>query len=214
MKRVTAFYLILLTIGCIASSCTNYVPAKLFMSRSEDTLSVALDPAGGARWDPRRDSLVVSCNGCDPENSRIVEHFADRNDAAFEIANSHSVTLTLYTMGRVDTTILVTGTGISSANEPLPKLHSIAPRHRAAAHNDVSTTETPKKAVAEKPKIITLKVTAPEGVAVYKDKSKKEVLKILPQGSTLPVVAQEGDLFSVSVDGEEGFVESEAVQVQ
>ena len=214
MKRTVALYLSLLTIASFASSCTNYVPAKLYMTRSQDTLAVALDTLGGSRWDPVRDSLVVYCNGCDPENSRIVEHFRDRNDAAFEISNSRSVTLTLYTMGHADSTFLVTGTGAAVAGEPLPRLRSISPRHRAVIKSEADATAPHKITTPEKPKAVTLKVTAPEGVAVYKDKSKKEVLKILPQGSTLPIVAQEGDLYSVSVDGEEGFVEAEAVQVQ
>src|SRR5438105_13987906 len=64
MKRNFVLLLGLLTFGAssaMLASCTNYVPAKLFMSRSGDTLSVALDPVGGSRWNPTKDSLVVHC---------------------------------------------------------------------------------------------------------------------------------------------------------
>jgi hypothetical protein len=62
--------------------------------------------------------------------------------------------------------------------------------------------------------VTTLTVTAAEGVAIYKDKTKKEVLKILPQGTVLTLLSREGDLISVAVDGGEGFVEAEAVQIK
>ena len=47
-----------------------------------------------------------------------------------------------------------------------------------------------------------------------RDKTKKEVLKILPKGSSIVLVALEGDMYSVIVDGDEGFVEAEAVEIK
>jgi hypothetical protein len=215
MQRHTALFLTALgTLGISVASCTNYTPAKLFLTRSGDTLAVALDPDGASRWNPNHDSLVVECNGCDPENARAVEHFNARSDAQFEIAHSQSVQLTLYTMGRKDTSFLVTGTGIAETGAALPRIRNITPRRRAIVKTEVAAPVTKKAITPEKPKVASLKVTATEGVAVYRDKSKKEVIKIVPQGTTLPLVAREGDLYSVSIDGAEGFVEAEAVQVQ
>jgi len=216
MQRHTALLLTALAaLGISVASCTNYTPAKLFLARSGDTLAVALDPDGASRWSPNHDSLVVECNGCDPENARAVEHFNARSDAQFEIAHSQSVQLTLYTMGRKDTSFLVTGTGTAERGSALPRIRNITPRRRAVVKTEPVPVPVTKKAVTpEKPKVASLKVTATEGVAVYRDKSKKEVIRIVPQGTTLNLVAREGDLYSVSIDGGEGFVEAEAVQVQ
>ena len=201
------------------SSCTYYVPATLYMTRTGDTLSVALDPVGRARWDPRKDSLIVECQGCDPARSRVVEYFEDRNEAQFEIAHTQGLTLTLYSMGRKDTMVVVSGTGTAEAGAPTPTLRNLGThrRHPATASETETAATPPKQATAQEKtvkKVATLKVTASEGVAVYKDKTKTEVLKILPQGTVMQLLSREGDLLSVAIDGGEGFVEAEAVQIQ
>jgi hypothetical protein len=200
------------------SGCTYYVPAKLYAARADDTLSVALLPPGSARWDPRKDSLVVNCNGCDPAQTFVVEHFGVRNEADFEVDPTQEITLTLYSMGRKDTTITFPGIGTEAAGVT-PRIRNM-PRHRrvvvtepseAAATTHVERAPTQEKTVK---KVTTLKVTAPEGVAVYTDKTKTKVLKILPQGTIVPLLSREGDMISISVEGGEGFVDAEAVQIQ
>jgi hypothetical protein len=206
----------LVMLSAFVSSCTYYVPATLYMTRVGDTLSVMLDPIGGARWDPLKDSLVVECQGCDPERARVVEHFENRTGAEFEIAHTQGHTLTLYSMGNKDTAFIVPGTGTAETGATL--------RHLASRrHHTVTTPETeavtpskPQSTTEEKAvkKATMLKVTALEGVAVYKDKTKTQVLKILPQGTVMPLLSREGDLISIEIDGGEGFVEAEAVQIQ
>ena len=222
-RRTSSFILhpsslLLVALGAFISGCTYYVPATLYMTRVGDTLSVALDPVGGARWDPQKDSLVVECQGCDPERSRVVEHFERRTDAQFEIAHTQGLTLTLYSMGRKDTAFVIPGTG-TATGEPTPTLRYLGSRrHHAvtAPETEAATTPKPRTTTEEKTviKVTTLKVTASEGVAVYKDKTKTQVLKILPQGTVLQILSREGDLISVEIDGGEGFVEAEAVQIQ
>ncbi len=214
----------------LVGGCTYYVPAKLAASRVGDTLSVALAGPGAARWEPQKDSLVIECAGCSEEAAREVEHFEERNEAQFDVANSEQLTLLLYSMGHVDTETM-TGTVPETATTK-PRL--LRHRYRPAATESAAAAEAKAaeakaaeakaaeakaaeaKAAAEKAlqKTTLLKVTAPEGVAIYKDKTKREVLKILPQGSTIILLAREGDLYSVSVNGEEGFVDAEAVQIQ
>jgi hypothetical protein len=215
----------------LLSSCTyTRLPQKLYMSRTGDTLTVALDEQAQARWDPERDSLVVECKGCEAGRGLEVEHFQDHDFARYEIAHTEGLRLTLYSMGKMDTVFVLSGNGDVDTSAPLPALRRI-PTHRrraVATGEDVSTKrakkeivkdvpkDTPKDPVPEKvvKKSTTLKVTAVEGVAIYRDKSKKEVLKILPQGATLTLLAREGDLYSVAVGDGEGFVEAEAVQLQ
>ncbi|HZK75931.1 MAG TPA: hypothetical protein VFD13_03400 [Candidatus Kapabacteria bacterium] len=212
--------------------CTYYVPAKLDASRMGDTLTVTLAGPGAARWDPPQDSLIIECAGCSEEAARQVEHFEDRNEAQYDIANSEGLTLVLYSMGHRDTT-LIPGTVPETASMPKPRLlryhyrtvtapaettagSEAKPATEANAAAEAKAATEAKAAAAEKAlkKNTFLKVTAAEGVAVYKDKTKREVLKILPQGSSILLLAREGDLYSVSVDGNEGFVDAEAVQVQ
>ncbi|GEM_PF-2137606 len=199
------------------TGCTYYIPAKLEASRTSDTLSVAIGGRGAHRWDPRRDSLIIDCPDCEIGGRQLVEHFDDRSAAQYLIPSAEGVKLTLYSLGHRDTLDLP-GTGTA---EEHPTMRRLATRHyrpvtapvesNAEQKHTVENTETVEKAPK---KVATIKVTAPEGVAVYKDKTKREVLKILPQGSTIPLLAHEGDLYSVTVDGQEGFVEAEAVQVQ
>ena len=209
----------------LVGGCTYYVPAKLAASRVGDTLSVALAGPGAARWEPQKDSLVIECAGCSEEAAREVEHFEERNEAQFDVANSEQLTLLLYSMGHVDTETMTRTAPETATTKPRLLRH----RYRPAATESAAAAEAKAaeakaaeakaaeaKAAAEKAlqKTTLLKVTAPEGVAIYKDKTKREVLKILPQGSTIILLAREGDLYSVSVNGEEGFVDAEAVQIQ
>ena len=213
-EKLTRHGLFAMTALLLVAGCTYYVPAKLDANRAGDTLRVALAGPGAARWDPQQDSLVIECAGCSEEAARESELFEDRNEAQYDVTNSESLTLIFYSMGRCDTTT-IPGTAAADASTPLrARLH----RHRF--HTETVPAEpTPAevKAAAEAKalnKTTLLKVTAEEGVAIYKDKTKREVLKILPQGSTIVLLAREGDLYSVSIDGEEGFVDAEAVEVQ
>jgi hypothetical protein len=218
------FLLSLLIVAALGySGCTYYVPATLYAIRTDDTLSVALLPPGSARWDPRKDSLIVDCNGCDPAQSHVVEHFRGRNAVEFEVDEAQPVTLTLYSMGRKDTTFTLPGIGTEEAGAT-PRIRNM-PRHRrvvvtepseAATTTTTTTTHTERAPTQEKTvkKVTTLKVTAPEGVAVYTDKTKTKVLKILPQGTVVPLLSREGDMISISIEGGEGFVDAEAVQIQ
>lgn len=204
----------------VMSGCTNSIPTKLETSRIADTLALGLTGPGAARWEPAKDSLVIVCPSCEP--GRVVEYFDNSDQVDYEIPATEPLTLVLYTMGTVDT-ILLPGTATEASTVPKPRM---VPRryHRAAAQEPPKSSPEVKaeQAKAEQAKAAEralrtttlLKVTATEGVAVYKDKTKREVLKILPQGSTLVLLAKEGDLYSVSIDGEEGFVDAEAVQIQ
>jgi hypothetical protein len=214
----------------LVGGCTYYVPAKLEASRAGDILTVQLAGPGAARWDPRKDSLVLQCPGCMDETAQLVDHFLRKNEAQYDIASSEGLMLILYTMGHSDTTLLP-GTAANAevtskprftphhyhaaaTPEPTPSEVKAAMEAKAAA--EAKATADAKAAATEKAlkKTTLLKVTATEGVAVYKDKTKREVLKSLPHGSTIILLAREGDLYSVSVDGEEGFVDAEAVKEQ
>jgi hypothetical protein len=202
-----------LAMTSLVASCTFYVPAKLSAVRTGDTIAVALDPNSAARWDPTHDSLLVECLGCDPANARVIERFEVRNNAAYGIAATQTVKLHLYSMGREDTVITLAGVGIADSEASAPALHRFTPSRRQRSEpneEQASATRTKEKSAK---KATQLKVTAPEGVAIYKDKTKKEVLKILPQGTVMTLLSREGDLYSVGVDGGEGFVEAEAVKI-
>lgn len=226
-EMLTRHCLLATTALLLVGGCTYYVPAKLDANRVGDTLRVALAGPGAARWDPQADSLIIECASCSEEAARQAEHFDYRNEAQYDVANSESLTLIFYSMGHRDTTT-IPGTASETGTPPARLL-----RHRFRAEAEPTQAEVKaaseakaaaaenaaaeaKTAAAEKAlkKTTFLKVTAAEGVAIYKDKTKQQVLKILPQGSTIVLLAREGDLYSVSVDGEEGFVDAEAVQVQ
>lgn len=222
MKDAPIFFCLCITGSLLlsVSSCTSYIPTKLQANRMADTLALALTGPGAARWEPAKDSLVIECPSCDP--TRVVENFANSTQADYEIPATESLTLLLYSMGTVDT-VSLPGAASQAATTPKPRL---LPRRYHAA-TAPSIPKTPEETKAEQTKAeqakaaeralkttTLLKVTATEGVAVYKDKTKREVLKILPQGSTLILLAKEGDLYSVSIDGDEGFVDAEAVQIQ
>ncbi len=208
------FYCLPFVIGYLLYGCTSYVPARLAVQREGDTLSIALAGPGAARWDPRKDSLVLECAGCAEGKSRMVEHFEDRDRAEYALSNNEAANVVLYSMGHRDSMFLA---GTEPASAGTYELRRIPARHyRAAPPAPQGTSVAVKAPTTQKTekKASSLKVTAAEGVAVYKDKTKREVLKILPQGSTLVLLAREGDLYSVSIDGEEGFVDAEAVQEQ
>ncbi len=208
-------------LALVLGGCTYYVPAKLETKRAGDMLTVALAGPGAARWDPRKDSLVIDCAGCTEEAARQVEHFADSNTAEYDIVNSQNLTLTLYTMGHRQVLALP---GVAEATAVVGKPRLMRHRYHAVASESAGAVEAraaaEAKAAAAKAaaralqKVTMLKVTAPEGIAIYSDKTKRYVLKILPQGSKIVLLAKEGDLYSVSVDGQEGFVDAEAVEIE
>ena len=197
------------------ASCTNYVPATLDASRSGDVLNVSIAGAGASRWDPRKDSLVIECPTCDVASSRMVEHFNDENGSQYEVQGSQGVTLTLYSLGTTKTmTLPGNGTSISATSGITPLREHRG--HKAARDEKTVTTAAPEIPDVPKAskKVSSVKVTAAEGVAIYSDKTKTTVIKIVPQGTVLTLLSKEGNLFSVSVDGQEGFVDSEAVTEQ
>src|SRR5579872_7475556 len=134
--RLHGLMMTLLFVG----SCTYYVPSKLDASRMGDTLTVALAGPGAARWDPHQDSLVLECAGCSEESARQIEHFEDREEAQYDVANSQGLTLVLYTMGHRDTT-LIPGSVPNAAPMPRPRLE----RHR---YRTVTAPETTAEAKA------------------------------------------------------------------
>ena len=211
------------------ASCTYYSATDRFAySRMGDTLFVRLSPTGQARWDPTKDSLLITCSNCDPASSRLVERFEDNLTAVYEIDPEANLNLRMNYMGRVESVDLP---GTADTLSATPKPHAARRMQARQRKSSVATKEesTPKKpvdrtpdkpvdktvaATPEKPRTArSVKVTALEGVAIYKDKSKTEVLKIVPVGTNIALLAREGDLYSVSIDGQEGFVEAEAVQV-
>jgi hypothetical protein len=188
------------------------------LSRYADTLTVALDPNTSSRWSPNLDWLLVECNQCADGASRVEERFYDRNYARYEISHSQEIKLSLYWNGKLDTTIVVSGTGEinpqtdRSGFKLLPPVRR--PKHASTEESAGASTSpkvTPEKKAVKKTSM--LRVSAAEGVAVYSDKSKTQVLKIVPKGSTLPLLSREGDMYAVMVGDTEGFVEAEAVQV-
>src|SRR5665213_3373006 len=102
-EKLTRYCLFALTALLLVGGCTHYVPAKLVTSRVGDTLTVVLAGPGAARWEPLKDSLVIVCAGCSEEAAREVEHFEERHEAQFDVANSEQLTLILYSMSLVDT---------------------------------------------------------------------------------------------------------------
>ncbi|HEY3876928.1 MAG TPA: hypothetical protein VGM92_15795 [Candidatus Kapabacteria bacterium] len=197
-------------------ACTYYIPATLEASRSNDTLTVALAGHGAARWDPQKDSLIIECESCASSASRIVEHFSREDEAQYAIDNTAPLTLTLYSLGHVET-LKLAGTGTLAT--PAPEMRPLHIHHNRHAFREPPEAPTTPAAASEEPmkttkKVSMVKVTAAEGVAIYSDKTKTTVLKIVPQGTMLTLLSKEGNLYSVSVDGQEGFIDAEAVTEQ
>lgn len=213
--------------GCTA---TNQSP-RLFVYRVGDTLQVDLDEETSARWSTSRDSLVINCENCETGYTRLVEKFEQDNSTAVYISPYERLRLALYSNG-LDTVIVVEPLLIDSVKRADPRriVRAIPKKRSAPVRKETAKKEEKKEDVKKEEKKEEVKkevkkeevkkrptsarVTAPEGVAVYKDKSKREVLKILPKGQTLPYIAREGSMISVTVDGQEGFVEAEAVKIE
>jgi len=214
-----------LLLGLLLASCTaSKEPIHLIVNRVEDTVYFSLDPESSDRWWSTRDSVVVECLDCDQGTQPIVEHFDNQNFANLEMEDATTLRFKIYSGVISDTTVVLPGV-ISNNNSTTtakrkPRISASKPTRRSAVANK-STTKAKAKAEAKEAatetktvkKATTLRVIAAEGVAVYKDKSKTEVLKILQKGEVLPYLAKEGDMYSVSVGGTEGFVEAEAVQI-
>lgn len=222
--------LLLFTIAGVLSSCTatNMTP-RIAVYRVGDTLQVDLDEQTATRWSTTRDSLIINCENCETGYTRLVEKFETDNRAAVYISPYERLRLTLFSQD-VDTIIIVEPLLADSARPQEPRriirakprrrtsppavVKKETPQKKEEVKKEVTKKEEVKKEEAPKKRATTARVTASEGVAVYKDKSKREVLKILPKGQTLPYIAREGSMISVTVDGQEGFVESEAVRIE
>ncbi|HET6512200.1 MAG TPA: hypothetical protein VFH43_08410 [Candidatus Kapabacteria bacterium] len=225
--------LLFLTVAGVLSSCTatNMTP-RISVYRVGDTLEVDLNEETATRWSATRDSLIINCENCETGYTRLVEKFENDNRAAVYISPYERLRLTLFSQD-IDTVIIVEPLLSDTMRTQQPRrIVRATPRRRATP--PVVKKETPpkkeevkkevtkkeevkkeeKKEEAPKKRATTARVTASEGVAVYKDKSKREVLKILPKGQTMPYIAREGSMISVTVDGQEGFVESEAVRIE
>jgi hypothetical protein len=220
-----AFALLALA-GIVISGCTfSRSSERFYYARSADTLLVRLSSTGQSHWDPAKDSLIIDCSNCDPGSAHMVERFEDHSGAVFQIDPEANLQLRMSYMGQLDT-VNLPGLADTLLASPYSG-HRVPHRPRRTATTASEPPTPPKKPVEkpiEKPAPVpdkpaaphvahSVKVTAAEGVAVYKDKSKTEVLKIVPEGTNLPLLAREGDLISVSIDGQEGFVEAEAVHV-
>lgn len=215
--------LILVFLGLIASlpGCTYMnQPSRVIVSREMDTLRVMLDPIGNARWSPTRDSIVIQCESCE-QGPRFVERFENGGLARFEVSRYDSLQWRVFGSSLRDSLVVIENIDLSDSafvgkerprvtRRRITRVPAKKPVEKPVvveAKKKIPAPESPKKPKA-------LRVSANEGVAVYKDKSKREVLRILPKGATLPLLSREGDVYSVSVDGVEGFVESEAVEVE
>jgi hypothetical protein len=218
MSRLALFLVLLL--GVLVQSCTyRNQPTRVLVSREADTLRVMLDPIGSARWSPTRDSLIILCESCEL-GPRITERFESGRIARFEVSRYDSLQWRVLGSPLRDSLVVIENYDLSDSaftGKDRPRVTKrrikTMPQRKLAEHPE--TSDTKKKATAPTVKRAkSLRVSANEGVAVYKDKSKREVLKILPKGAQLPLLSREGDVYSVSVDGAEGFVESEAVEVE
>jgi hypothetical protein len=217
LRNVSALLVISGSIlGSMLAGCTFSDHARrVIVSRDADTLRVSLDPQSFARWSYTRDSLIIRCESCE-EGPMFVERFEDGRIARFEVSRYDSLQWRVFGTAQQDSLVILENFDISDSaftGKDRPRVTKrrikALPSKRVAASPE---TEAKKKVAPKRAK--SLRVSASEGVAVYKDKSKREVLKILPKGAQLPLLSREGDVYSVSVDGVEGFVESEAVEVE
>lgn len=228
MKSIVRSLILVLIAAAVGSGCTTTQPPRISVMRAYDTLVVLLDAETSARWSPTRDSLVVVCENCEVGYTRLVEHFEQDDVAALEVSPYERLRLSLYSRG-LDTVIILEpllAADPTKATERKrivkrstpPKRQSVRADAKKDTRKEVVKKEEVKKEAPKKEEVkkraTSVRVSAAEGVAVYKDKSKKEVIKIIPKGQSLPYIAKEGSMISVTVDGQEGFVESEAVKVE
>jgi hypothetical protein len=222
--RTRIALLLLISFGTLAGCTATNMTPRIAVYRLGDTLQVDLDEETSARWSTTRDSLVINCENCETGYTRLVEKFAQDDRAAVYISPYERLRLTLYS-NDLDTVIIVEPLLTDSAPSGPRRIVRAAPKKRT----DITKKENSKKEEVKKETPVkkeevkkeevkkrstTARVTAAEGVAIYKDKSKREVLKILQKGQTVPYIAREGSMISVTVDGQEGFVESEAVKLE
>jgi hypothetical protein len=216
--------LLLISFGTLVGCTATNMSPRIAVYRVGDTLQVDLDEETSARWSTTRDSLVINCENCESGYTRLVEKFEQDDRAAVYISPYERLRLTLYSNG-LDTVIVVEPLFTDNAPPGPRRIVKAAPKKRT----ETTKKDTPKKEEVKKETPVkkeevkreevkkrstTARVTAAEGVAIYKDKSKREVLKILQKGQTVPYIAREGSMISVTVDGQEGFVESEAVKIE
>lgn len=227
--RMWIAFLLLISFGMLTGCTATNMTPRIAVYRVGDTLQVDLDEETSARWSTTRDSLVINCENCETGYTRLVEKFAQDDRTAVYISPYERLRLSLYSNG-LDTVIIVEPLFTDTVRTPGPRrIVRGAPRRRpqvtkreTVKKQEVKKEEVKKETVKKeevkkeevKKRATTARVTAPEGVAIYKDKSKREVLKILQKGQTMPYIAREGSMISVTVDGQEGFVESEAVKLE
>ncbi len=210
-EKTVSWLLLILSCACTLAACTgSREHARLLFSRYSDSVRVELDPQHSAHWSPADDSVVVECTECYQNKDRVTLRFQDRNNAYLSTDASPSMKFSVYHRQMLDTTYTLDAEDLLDKE---PVAGAVAPRHQTTpSHHEAKKATTDTKVVTTK-KATMLKVTANEGVAVYKDKSKREVLRILPKGATLPYLAKEGDMYSVVLDEVEGFVDADAVQI-
>lgn len=236
LMNISRIWILLLLTASLAggmlSGCTaTGMSPRIAVYRVGDTLQVDLDPATSDRWSPTRDSLIINCENCETGYTRLVEKFQFDDRAAVYISPYERLRLTLYSNG-IDTIIIVDPllTDNTQSTEKrrivkaLPKRRTASSTVKKEKKEEIKKEEVKKETPVKKEEVkkeevkkarpTSARVTAAEGVAIYKDKSKREVLKILQKGQTVPYIAREGSMISVTVDGQEGFVESEAVSIE
>ncbi len=226
-KRSWIALLLLIAAGLMTGCSASNMSPRLFVYRVGDTLQVDLDEETSARWSTSRDSLVINCENCETGYTRLVEKFKEDNRTAVYISPYERLRLALYSNG-LDTVIIVEPLFTDSIKRSEPRrIVRAVPKKRTSTvkkevvkkvekkdeiKKEVKREEIKKEEVKKRP--TSARVIAAEGVAIYKDKSKREVLKILQKGQTVPYIAREGSMISVTVDGQEGFVEAEAVKIE
>lgn len=226
-NRLLIALLLFITAGVMSSCTASNQSPRLFVYRVGDTLQVDLDEETSARWSTSRDSLIINCENCETGYTRLIEKFESDNRTAVYISPYERLRLALYSNG-LDTVIVVEPLFADTIKrEEQRRIVRAVPKKRTAPVRKETVKKEEKKEEVKKEEVkkevkkeevkkrpTSARVTAAEGVAVYKDKSKREVLKILPKGQAVPYIAREGAMISVTVDGQEGFVEAEAVKIE
>jgi len=222
--RETFSFALLLLLGLFVSGCSSSRDhVRLRFTRLSDTLRVELDPAKSASWSPNHDSIVIDCKECYTGKSHVVDNFQNHSQLTLDLSTSSKLRLGVYRGSKLDTTYSIDAEDISDtraqdAAARKRELDQTGYKRTNTVDSSSDSEETTTKASSTTTKTgathpTTLRITAREGVAIYKDKSKREVLKILPRGTVISYLALEGEVYSVLIDDVEGFVDSDAVQV-
>ena len=219
-NKLLVVILLALTFSACSSSRDH---VRLRFVRYSDTLQVALDPNSSANWSATKDSVVVDCSECSNGKDHAAYSFQDGRAALLDLSGSTKLKLKVYRGSKIDTSYQLDARDLSDSRTLTGAKHETnanasQPRSTTDTTTDSSTNDGSSDGSSGQTRryahrATSIRVIAKEGVAVYKDKTKREVLKILAQGSLLPYLAREGEVFSVMIDDVEGFVDADAVEV-